>query len=105
MRRRIYIVFGALLMSQTLLLLKTFEFGNGDFTGYIVETVILIFLVGFFLARYTWAKRSLITFIGLLFVVSAIGGIQHADSIFYLIALLQAFALYQIFTLIKSAKA
>jgi hypothetical protein len=104
MRKTIYIAFAALLVSQILLLLKTIEFANGNFTGYIIETVVLIFLAGLFLVGYAWAKWSLILFVGLLLIVSVIGGVQHADFVFYLIALLQAFALYHIVISLKAGK-
>jgi hypothetical protein len=97
MKYKAYLTFTLLIASQILLLFKTWQLGNGDFTGYIIETAILVTLSFLFLKRFLWAKWMLMIFLVLLFTVSLIGAFQHDDFIFYLIALLQALTIYQLY--------
>jgi hypothetical protein len=96
MKNRIFSIAAILILSQSLLFYKTMELGNGDFTGYGIETAILIILAGLFFAAFNWARWILIVFLVLLFVVSVVGAIQHNDYVFYIIAGLQAIAIWLI---------
>jgi hypothetical protein len=97
MKSKIYSIVTVLVISQTLLFVKILEFGNGDFTGYIMETVIVIFAAFVFLRRVGWARWFLLVLMFLLMVTSIMGAVEHDDLVFYLIALLQGIAVYFVY--------
>jgi hypothetical protein len=97
MKNKIYSLILVLVIAQVLLFYKTMQLGNGDYTGFIIMTVITIVLTALFVAGYRWAKWVEMGFLGMVTIMSVIGGVQHNDLLFYAIALLQALALYVVY--------
>jgi hypothetical protein len=89
MNKKISLIIALTLLSQVLLLYKTVQLGNGEYTGYIIETLVLLIVTGLFLAKFVWARWLLLVVSVLLAFMSVAGALQHADYSFYFIAILQ----------------
>jgi hypothetical protein len=98
MKIKIITVILLLVGAQVILLKKTLDYAQGDYTGYIVVTILVVLFTALFLKGFRWAKWACAGFLFLLAATSVAGAVQHDDTLFYIIAAMHLTAAFQVAT-------